>query len=147
MHCVKAPRVLRHKSDSQTSGAGDCWGNVSLITKTQARACGLLHEAMLCKKHLDEQVNQNKINCCFPLRDSNNGCSGSFVPCPRRLFPVFDCCQQFSHTGTFICEKHLLLADKDKRICDNEEYIPPKKVGLFVKLHPSPCTLSQNKMN
>ena len=32
------------------------------------------------------------------------------------------------NTGTFICEVHLKLADKDKRFCDNEAYTPPKKV-------------------
>ena len=35
---------------------------------------------------------------------------------------------QNPNTGTFICEVHLKLADKDKRICDNEVYTLPKKV-------------------
>ena len=40
---------------------------------------------------------------------------------------MFDCYKN-PNTGTFICEVHLKLADKDKRICDNEAYTPPKKV-------------------
>lgn len=122
MYCLSAPRVLR-----QTSPAEDCWGNMSLLPESQARACGFLTEATLCKKHYDEKNNQNKLNSCFPLRD-NDDCRGNFVLCPRRLFPVFDCFQNLSHTGTFICEKHLLLADQDKRISNNEGYLPPKKV-------------------
>lgn len=40
---------------------------------------------------------------------------------------MFDCYKN-PYTGTFICEVYLKLADKDKRICDNEAYTPPKKV-------------------
>ena len=40
---------------------------------------------------------------------------------------MFDC-HKNPNTGTFICEVHLKLADKDKRICDNEVYTLPKKV-------------------
>lgn len=126
MHCVKAPRELRKKP------AGvDCWGNVSLFTDIQARACGFLQNVTLCKKHFDEKINENKLKCCFPLH-SDNECSGSFVSCPRRLFAVFDSFQHHSHIGTFICEKHLLLADRDERICNSEGYTPPKKVFNYV---------------
>lgn len=128
MYCVKAPRALRSRSEPQTTGAVECWGNVSPIEQTQARACGFLNQVSLCKKHFDEKVNQNKTNCCFPLRNSSQDCHGNFVLCPRRLFPVFDTFQRFSFTGTFICEKHLLMADQDHGICNNKEYIPPKKV-------------------
>ena len=60
------------------------------------------------------------------LRDDQD-CHGNLVSCPRRLFPLFDCFGKNVDTGTFICEAHLKLADKDKRICDNEAYTPPKK--------------------
>ena len=122
MHCLNAPRVLRKTSASDE----ECWGNVSLLPESQARACGFSTEATLCKKHYDEKKQQNKLNCCFSLRDDED-CCGNLVLCPRRLFPVFDCYKN-PNKGTFICEAHLKLADKDKRICNNEAYTPPKKV-------------------
>ena len=122
MHCLNAPRVLCKTSASDE----ECWGNVSLLPESQARACGFSTEATLCKKHYDEKKQQNKLNCCFPLRDDED-CCGNLVSCPRRLFPVFDCYKN-PNKGTFICEAHLKLADKDKRICNNEAYTPPKKV-------------------
>ena len=83
---------------------------------------------------------QNKLNCCFPLRDDED-CCGNLVSCPRRLFPVFDCYKN-PNTGTFICEAHLRLADKDKIICDNEAYTPPKKVRHWhLLILPSPGML------
>ena len=69
---------------------------------------------------------QNKLNCCFPLRDDED-CCGNLVSYPRRLFPVFDCYKN-PNKGTLICEAHLKLADKDKRICNHEAYTLPKKV-------------------
>ena len=112
-----------------TSAADDelCWGNVSLLPESQARACGFTTEATLCKKHYDEKNQKNKLKCCFPLRDDQD-CHRNLVSCPRRLFPVFDCLGKNLNTGTFICEAHLKLADEDKRICDNGAYTPPKKV-------------------
>ncbi|KAJ7323114.1 hypothetical protein OS493_032400 [Desmophyllum pertusum] len=99
----------------------------SVIRETDARACGFIPEATLCKKHHDEQVNRNKSICCFPLNDDND-CCGGLVSCPRRLFNVFDHLNdKASHIGTFICEKHLLLVDKDERIYKTEGYILPKK--------------------
>ena len=67
-----------------------------------------------------------RIKLLLPISDDED-CRGNLVSCPRRLFPVFDCYKN-PNTGTFICEAHLRLADKDKRICDNETYTPPKKV-------------------
>ena len=60
---------------------------------------------------------------------------------------MFDCYKN-PNTGTFICEAHLKLADKDKRICDNEAYTPPKKVRHWhLLILPSPgmllCTTKQ----
>ena len=112
-----------------TSAADDelCWGNVSLLPESQARACGFTTEATLCKKHYDEKNQKNKLKCCFPLRDDQD-CHRNLVSCPKRLFPVFDCLGKNLNTGTFICEAHLKLADEDKRICDNGAYTPPKKV-------------------
>ena len=78
------------------------------------------------KSTTTEKKLQNKLNCCFPLRDDED-CCGNLVSCPRRLFPVFDCYKN-PNKGTFICEAHLKLADKDKRICNHEAYTPPKKV-------------------
>lgn len=124
MYCLKAPRALRSTESS------DCWGSVSVIRETDARACGFIPEATLCKKHHDEQVNRNKSICCFPLNDDND-CCGGLVSCPRRLFNVFDHLNdKASHIGTFICEKHLLLVDKDERIYKTEGYILPKKVSV-----------------
>ena len=40
---------------------------------------------------------------------------------------MFDCYKN-PNKGAFICEAHLKLADKDKRICNHEAYTPPKKV-------------------
>ena len=67
-----------------------------------------------------------RIKLLLPISDDED-CRGNLVSCPRRLFPVFDCYRN-PNTGTFICEAHLRLADKDKRSCDNETYTPPKKV-------------------
>ena len=54
MHCSSAPRVLR-----KTSAADEeCWGNVSLLPESQARACGFSTQAKLCKKHYDENNNE-----------------------------------------------------------------------------------------
>ena len=144
MHCLSAPRVLR-----KTSAAGDefiCWGNISLLPESQARACGFSTQVTLCKKHYDERQLKNKLKCCFPLRDDED-CCGNLVSCPTRLFPVFDSFKNVN-TGTFICEAHLKLADKDKRICNNEAYTPPKKVRhSHLLILPSPgmllCTTNQ----
>ena len=59
-------------------------------------------------------------------KNNDEDCCGNLVSYPRRLFPVFDCYKN-PNTGTFICEAHLKLADKDKRIYDNEAFTPPKK--------------------
>ena len=67
-----------------------------------------------------------QIKLLLPISDDED-CRGNLVSCPRRLFPVFDCYKN-PNTGTFICEAHLRLADKDKRICDNEAYTRPKTV-------------------
>lgn len=122
MQCLKAPRILR--KNAQTSGASDCWGNLSIVSRENARACGFLHEVVLCKKHYDVQKNFNKSNCCYPFR--SGACKGTLVKCPHRLFSVFDFFE--SHTGTLICEEHLHLVDTDERICQQRRYIPPKKV-------------------
>ena len=125
MHCLSAPRVLR-----KTSAADDklCWGNVSLLPESQARACGFSTQATLCKKHYDEK---KQIKELLPIT-CDQDCHGNLVSCPRRLFPVFDCLGKNLNTGTFICEAHLKLADKDKRICDNEAY-KKGKTFAFVK--------------
>ena len=109
----------------KTSAVDDelCWGDVSLLPESQALACGFSTEATLCKKHYDEKKQKKKIKM---LRDDQD-CHGNLVSCPRQLFLVFDCFDKDINTGTFICEVHLKLADKDKRICDNEAYTPPKK--------------------
>ena len=135
MHCLSAPRVLR-----KTSAADDeCWSNISLLPETQARACGFSTQATLCKKHCDEKKQQNKLKCCFPLRDDED-CCGNLVSCPKRLFPVFDCFKN-PNTGTFICEAHLKLADKDKRICGNESLHSAEKGKTFASVD---STLSRN---
>ena len=140
MHCLSAPRVL-----CKTSAVDhECWGNISLLPETQARECGFSTQATLCKKHSDEKKQQNKLKCCFPLRDDED-CCGNLILCPRQLFPVFDCFKN-PNTGTFICEAHLKLADKDKRICGNEAYTPPKKVRhSHLLILPSPGMLLRNK--
>ena len=127
MFCFKAPRALREKNAQQTTGASDCWGNLSPLSGQSARACGYPHEVLLCKKHFDEQSRFNQFNCCFPLVECGAPCNGTLVKCPLRLFPVFDSFRG-SRTGTLICEGHLTLADKDQRIIVKEEYTPPKKV-------------------
>ena len=81
-----------------------------------------------------------QIKLLLPISDDED-CRGNLVSCPRRLFPVFDCYKN-PNTGTFICEAHLRLADKDKRICDNEAYTPPKKVRHWhLVILPSPGML------
>ena len=127
MFCFKAPRALREKNAQQTTGASDCWGNLSPLSGQSARACGYPHELLLCKKHFDEQSRFNQFNCCFPLVECGAPCNGTLVKCPLRLIPVFDSFRG-SRTGTLICEGHLTLADKDQRIIAKEEYTPPKKV-------------------
>ena len=81
MQCLKAPRTLR--KNAQTSGASDCWRNLSIVSRENARACGFLHEVVLCKKHYDVQTNFNKSNCCYPFRSGT--CKGTLVRCPHRL--------------------------------------------------------------
>ena len=65
MQCLKAPRTRRKRS--HTSGASDCWGNLSIVSGENARACGFSHEVVLCKnsgkKHYDVQTNLNKSHC------------------------------------------------------------------------------------
>ena len=81
-----------------------------------------------------------QIKLLLPISDDED-CRGNLVSCPRRLFPVFDCYKN-PNTGKFICEAHLRLADKDKRICDNEAYTPPKTVRHWhVLILPSPGML------
>ena len=136
MHCLSAPRVL-----PKTSAADEeCWGNVSLLPESQARACGFSTEATLCKSTTTEKKQQSKLNYCCPLRDDED-CCGKIVSYPGRLFPMFDCYKN-PNTGTFICEAYLKLADKDKRIYDNEAFTPPKKVRHWhLLILPSPGML------
>ena len=129
MYCLKAPRVLRNKNTENRTGTSNCWGNVSLYVGGKARACGFQRDVTLCKKHFDEQSNVNKLKCCFPFNDSAGACKGALIECPQRLFPVFDTFEIFHHTGTYICEGHLTLADKDDRIYNKEEYLSPAKVS------------------
>ena len=40
MFCVKAPRELSNKKSQHSAlAASDCWGNVSVLVGTTARAC------------------------------------------------------------------------------------------------------------
>ena len=92
MFCVKAPRELRNKKSRHSAlAASDCWGNVSVLVGTTARACGFSSNTTFCKKHIDESINNgNKVSCCFPFRGPENACKGALVLCPQRLFSVFD---------------------------------------------------------
>ena len=136
MFCVKAPRELRNKNSQHSAlAASDCWGNVSVLVGTTARACGFSSDTTLCKKHIDESNNVNKVSCCFPFRGPENACKGALVLCPQRLFSAFDETKTVHHTGTMICEGHLELADKDVRICQMDEYISPTKVGVRIKYY------------
>ena len=57
MHCLSAPRVL-----PKTSAADEeCWGNVSLLPESQARACGFSTEATLCKSTTTKKTKQIKL--------------------------------------------------------------------------------------
>lgn len=126
MFCVKGERVLRSRETHS-----NCWGNLSRFSGSEARACGYLHDVTLCKKHHSEQKVQNNANCCFPLISTEWQCRGILVTCPERLFPVFDILYDgnvWCKPGTFICLHHLTSGDKDKRICESEQYTRPKKV-------------------
>lgn len=130
MFCVKAPRERRNKNVQHPAPVvDDCWGKVSVIVGTSARACGFASDTILCKKHFDELCNINKGRCCFPFRDCENACKGALVQCPQRFFPAFDATNSV-HTGTLICQGHITLADKDERICKMDTYISPTKVGV-----------------
>ena len=122
MHCLNAPRVLRKTSASDE----ECWGNMCLCCQNLKHGRVGFRLKQRSVKSTTTKKKQNKLNCCFPSRDDED-CCGNLVSCPRRLFPVFDCYKN-PNNGTFICEAHLKLADKDKRICNNEAYTPPKKV-------------------
>lgn len=127
MFCVKGQRALRSREPQS-----NCWGNLSLFSGSEARAFGYLHDVTLCKKHQAEQTMQNNANCCFPLISTECQCRGILVTCPQRLFPVFDILYDnvwSCKPGTLICERHLKSADEDKRVCEKEQYTPPKKVG------------------
>ena len=117
----------------KTSAADDklCWGNVSLLPDSQARP---KHDSSNALQN-DEKKKQIKV--LLPIT-CDQDCHGNLASCPRRLFPVFDCLGKNVNTGTFICEAHLKLADKDKIICDNEAY-KKGKTFAFVK-----STLSRN---
>ena len=136
MHCLSVLRVLR-----KTSAADEeCWVNVSLLPESRARACGFSTQARLCQKHYDERKKTKQIQLLLPISDDED-CRGNLVSCPRRLFPVFDCYKN-PNTGTFICEAHFRLADKDKWICDNEAYTLPKTVRHWdLLILPSPGML------
>ena len=92
MFCVKAPRELRNKKSQHSAlAASDCWGNISVLVGTTARACGFSSDTTLCKKHIDESINNvNKVSCCVPFRGPENTCKDALVLCPQRLFSVFD---------------------------------------------------------
>ena len=84
MQCLKAQRTLR--KNAQTSGASDCWRNLSIVSRENARACGFLHEVVLCKKDYDVQTNFNKSNCSHPFR--SGACKGTLVKCPTGCFQL-----------------------------------------------------------
>ena len=54
MHCLSAPRVLPKTSATDE----ECWGNVSFLPESQARACGFLTEATLCKSTTRKKNNK-----------------------------------------------------------------------------------------
>ena len=125
MYCIYEKRNLRNGPRST------CWGNVCSYNGIDARSAGFTVNVSLCKKHHGEKTRENARNCCFPLK-SQSTCVGGTVPCPQRLFPVFDSCLATGFTpGTFICRKHLKSAEQDKGICSKENYTPPKKVNKF----------------
>ena len=134
MHCLSAPRVL-----PKTSAADEeCWGNVDCWNLKHGRVGFRLKQRSV--KALQRKKQQSKLNYCFPLRDDED-CCGKIVSYPGRLFPMFDCYKN-PNTGTFICEAHFRLADKDKRICDNEAYTLPKTVRHWhLLILPSPGML------
>ena len=110
MFCVKALRELRNKKSQHSAlAASDCWGNVSVLVGMTARACGFSSDTTLCKKHIDESNNVNKVSCCFPFHGPENACKGALVLCPQCLFSVFDETKTVHHTGTMICEGSLLI--------------------------------------
>ena len=123
------------KSQYLALAASDCWGNVSVLVGTTARACGFPSDTTLCKKHIDESNNISKVSCCFPFRGPENACKGALVLCPQRLFSVFDETKTVHHTGTMTCEGHLELADKDVTISQMDECILPTKVGVRIKYY------------
>ena len=123
MYCVYEQRNLRNGPCST------CWRNVCLYNGIDARSAGYTENVCLCKKHHGEKTRENSRNCYFPLK-SQSQCVGGIVPCPQRLFPVFDGCLATGFTpGTFICRKHLKSAEEDNEICSKENYTPPKKVN------------------
>ena len=97
--CCDLPRLrlsewVNHGICIEFSADEECWGNVSLLPESQARACGFSTEATFCKSTTSTTKKNNDEDCC-----------GNLVSYPRRLFPVFDCYKN-PNTGTFICEAH-----------------------------------------
>ena len=123
MFCFKEERNSRHGNGST------CSGNLSVLSGIEVRECGFLFNVSLCRAHQRELLSGNKKRCCFPLIKSDVQCAANTVPCPQRLFAVFDSCQTLSYNyipGTYIYHKHLNSVDKDERICSKDEYVPPK---------------------
>ena len=54
-------------------------------------------------------------------------------PC-KALFLAFDASKTVHHSRKFLFEGHLLLAQKDYRICHMDEYISPVKVSDRITL-------------
>lgn len=124
--CVFSPRS-RNSSDS-------CSVRLTKVSGQEARGCGIRYETVICFKHLQDKKRNDSLMCCYPLKETTN-CSGQKVPCPTRLFQVFD--EIGNETGTHICTKHLTIADSSSEIKSHENYVGPssrKKVFYTRKL-------------
>lgn len=113
MECVLSPRL-------RTSN-NPCQGRILRVSGLDARSCGFSNEVFVCSWHL-QQKKQVK-TCCYPLQ-SKGSCSDGLVPCPQRLFAVFDNIN-LTQMGTHICTLHLNEADKNAEITSHESYCPP----------------------
>ena len=131
-HCECSSRL-------RSGGSGNCWGTAALFSGAEAISLGFQRPVWLCRNHAKNLKGKvrSEANCCFPsTEDKCSANNANLVPCPQRILNVVTQLEKY-RGGTFICNRHLNLADKDPAFTSHEDYKPPasRKVKVKIPLH------------
>ena len=128
-HCKSSSRL-------RSGGSGKCWGSIALFSGAEAISRGFHRPVWLGRNHATNLKGKvrSEANCCFPsTEDKCSANNSNLVPCPQKILNVVIQLEK-CRGGTFICNRHLNLADKDPVFTSHENYKPPISRNLRQKL-------------